>query len=502
MPSARSAPSASPSRRTSTGTATGPSAPADGHAGFQAARFFAVSIGGLLINLAVLEILVGGGLADAARAGDRRGDRDAGQLHRQQAVDVSIAGPGARRRRFLRPSSLTLLLAGVVLALVAPPAAGQADPIVGEDKATRAADRDPKVAGQRSLHGDLTSSAELEDGNWEVGYFAGGRAGRAGRRRRRTGLVRESWTGHQVAWKMARGYEGTFGHKLNAPYVFLPLCALFLLGLVDWRRPWRVANLDLLVLLGFRRLALLLQPRRDRPLGAARIPAAPLPAGAHACGSGCAAAASGLRPVWPAAWLLIAALFLVGFRVGLNIADSGVIDVGYASVVGADRIADGEPIYGRLPRRRLPGRHLRPGQLLRLRALRAGLALERQLGRPSGRARRGGLLRPRDVRAPAPARPAAAPRPRGPDAGRDARLRLGGLSRTRPTSWSRTPTTPSSPSCSSLTLLLLARPAARGALLGLATLTKFAPLVLAPMLATYDRLAATSRRGAAGIARE
>jgi dolichol-phosphate mannosyltransferase len=32
----------------------------DGHAGFQAARFFAVSIAALLINLAVLEALVGG----------------------------------------------------------------------------------------------------------------------------------------------------------------------------------------------------------------------------------------------------------------------------------------------------------------------------------------------------------------------------------------------------------------------------------------------------------
>jgi putative flippase GtrA len=33
---------------------------ADGHAGFQAARFFAVSVAALLINLAVLEALVGG----------------------------------------------------------------------------------------------------------------------------------------------------------------------------------------------------------------------------------------------------------------------------------------------------------------------------------------------------------------------------------------------------------------------------------------------------------
>ena len=34
----------------------------DGRVGFQAARFFTVSIGGLLINLAILEALVGAGL--------------------------------------------------------------------------------------------------------------------------------------------------------------------------------------------------------------------------------------------------------------------------------------------------------------------------------------------------------------------------------------------------------------------------------------------------------
>jgi putative flippase GtrA len=39
-------------------------AASDGHAGFQAARFFAVSAGGLLVNLAILEALIGWGLAD------------------------------------------------------------------------------------------------------------------------------------------------------------------------------------------------------------------------------------------------------------------------------------------------------------------------------------------------------------------------------------------------------------------------------------------------------
>src|SRR3954454_8852488 len=39
----------------------------------------------------------------------------------------------------------------------------------------------------------------------------------------------------------------------------------------------------------------------------------------------------------------------MGFRVGLNLADSGAVDVGYAGVVGADRIAHGEPIYDNFP---------------------------------------------------------------------------------------------------------------------------------------------------------
>ena len=49
-----------------------------------------------------------------------------------------------------------------------------------------------------------------------------------------SGRVTEAWTGPQVAWKMARGYEGAFGGKsINRVAVWLAFCALFLLGLVD-----------------------------------------------------------------------------------------------------------------------------------------------------------------------------------------------------------------------------------------------------------------------------
>jgi len=50
-------------------------------------------------------------------------------------------------------------------------------------------------------------------------------------------------------------------------------------------------------------------------------------------------------PVIPMAWVALAVLFLVGFRVALNVADSSVIDVGYSGVIGAHRIATGHGLY-------------------------------------------------------------------------------------------------------------------------------------------------------------
>ena len=53
---------------------------------------------------------------------------------------------------------------------------------------------------------------------------------------------------------------------------------------------------------------------------------------------------------WPV-WLLAAvAVFLGGLRIGLNVeTPRGVIDVGYAGVIGADRILDGQAPYGNMP---------------------------------------------------------------------------------------------------------------------------------------------------------
>jgi hypothetical protein len=239
------------------------------------------------------------------------------------------------------------ILVALVLCLLA------ASPATAGEKVTRAeaiaaADRDPKVHEEEREHGELGPTASFEDGHWEVAYFAGGEELALVLVDAHSGEVTESWTGYQVAWKMARGYSGAFGHKLNAPYVFLPLCLIFLLGLVDWRRLWRVANLDLLVLLGFG-VSHYFFNRANIGVSVPLVYPVLLYLLGRSLWIGLRGVGEGLRPVWPVMWMIVAALFLMGFRVGLNVADAGAIDVGYAGVVGADRITHGEPIYDNFP---------------------------------------------------------------------------------------------------------------------------------------------------------
>jgi hypothetical protein len=243
-----------------------------------------------------------------------------------------------------------LLLAAIFLALLAQPALAAQPERVTREEATAAADRDPKVKDQEREHGELASVATLDedDGNWEVAYFAVGDEVALVLVDAGSGEVEESWTGYQVNWKMARGYSGAFGHKLNAPYVFLPLCLIFLIGLVDWRRLRRVANLDLLVLLGFG-VSHYFFNRADIGLSVPLVYPVLLYLLGRCLWIGLRGRGEGLRPVWSVTVLIVAALFLMGFRVGLNVADSGAIDVGYAGVVGADRIAHGEQLYDNFP---------------------------------------------------------------------------------------------------------------------------------------------------------
>ena len=167
------------------------------------------------------------------------------------------------------------------------------------------------------------------------------------------GVVSEAWTGPQVAWKMARGSEGSFGGKtLLTPWVWVAFCAAFALGLADLRRPLSARNLDLLALLGFS-VSLLFFSRGEI---FASVPLV-YPVLLYLLVRGVLVAwrgrASELRPVWPTWVFAAAAVFLLGFHVGLNVeTPRGVIDVGLAGVAGATRIVvDGEAPYGNMPQR-------------------------------------------------------------------------------------------------------------------------------------------------------
>lgn len=373
------------------------------------------------------------------------------------------------------------LLVCLLLALLLPAAASAQ---VSEAGAIRVANRDSKVRDQQQKNEALAPVANRVDGNWEVAYFAAGDQVALVVVDPGSGEVRESWTGHQVAWKMARGYSGSFGHALNAPYVFLPLCALFLIGLVDWRRPWRLANLDLVVLLGFGVSHFFFNRAEIGVSVPLQYPVLLYLLG-RALWIGFRGRGEGVRPVWPVAWLLVAALFLIGLRVGLNVADSGAIDVGYASVVGADRIAHGEPVYDNFPEDVSQGDTYGPVTYLAyvptelvwpwsgswddLPAAHAAAVLF-DLATFA-------LLILLGIRI----RPGAAGRR---------------LAATLAFGWAAYPYTAFALESNSndtlvavllvATMLALARPVARGAALALATWAKFAPALLGPMLLTYE----------------
>ncbi len=259
--------------------------------------------------------------------------------------------------------ALSLLVAGAYApgAAAASPATPFAQPKLGERRNLTESSaiatflRKGKVADwvARYPRRSLVTEARYEPAyrDWVV-YVWSGPAGEiaTGRVDDVTGVVSEAWTGPQVAWTMARGEDGAFGGKtINTVPVWLVLCAVFLVGLADLRRPLSLRNLDLLGLLSFS--LSLWYFNRGHVFASASLAVPPLVyllvrtswIGVR----GRPPAAS--PPVWPV-WVLVAgAIFLAGFRIGLDVSDSRVIDVGYSGVIGAQRIATGQVPYGHFP---------------------------------------------------------------------------------------------------------------------------------------------------------
>jgi hypothetical protein len=220
-------------------------------------------------------------------------------------------------------------------------------------RAIAIAERVPKIERVRRAHpGSYPTAYTKGAAQWQVSIFTA-------RDRREigqvtiddaSGAVLEAWTGYQVPWTMARGYDGAFGRRVNAWYVWIPMCLLFLAPFLasggrgrGWRPSW--LHLDLLVLLGFSVSLAFFNAAR---IGLSTPLVYPL-LGYLLVRMLLVARRGGraepLRLLVPVSWLAVALVFLIGFRVGLNVTNSNVIDVGYSGVIGAHRIVHGDALY-------------------------------------------------------------------------------------------------------------------------------------------------------------
>ena len=297
---------------------------------------------------------------------------------------------------------------------------------------------------------------------------------------------------------MARGYPGAFGRKVNSPFVWIALTLLFVVPFVDPRRLLRMRHLDLAVLMAFGvSVAFFNDANIDVSVPLA-YPLMALPARAHAVDRAAPQPAS--RPAAPARAGVVA-----GHRAALprrlsHRAQRRGLERHRRRLRGRHRRRPPgrrRQAVGRLPQGQRARRHLRAGDLRRLRALRAGPPLERALGRPARRPRRVHRLRPAVPGPALPHRPAHAradPRhSRSPTRGR--------RTRSRSTRWTATSTTRSSPRSSSAPSRRRHRPPAAARFIALAGMAKFAPLALAPLFATYSRGALRFVLGGAARAR-
>ena len=187
------------------------------------------------------------------------------------------------------------------------------------------------------------TDASYSLGDWTV-HVSSGEAGEVatGTVDDTTGEVTEAWTGPQVAWRMARGINGAFGGaKINEAWLWLSFCALFLLGLVDWRKPVGLRTLDLLALVSLsvslwffnHGNVFVAMPLAYPPLvGACALRVA------RTCRPACA------RCAGVAVWLARDDGVPRGVPRRPQRARVNVIDVGYSGVIGADRIWRREPL--------------------------------------------------------------------------------------------------------------------------------------------------------------
>lgn len=249
----------------------------------------------------------------------------------------------------VRIDDATSRVLGVTIERDDPPAArltaAEAIAIAGESERARS-----WVDRYRDDGRPVTETANLNTGVWKVAWSSDGTGIAEVGVRDADGARTYVRTGPQVLWGMARGGKG-FGRAINEPFVFGPLLLLFAILFIDWRRirSWR--TLDILAISSLAASlwfftqgeVFLAVPLQYPPLLYLLIRLI-----AIGVGRGGRAAFTTNLPIWAMAAILI---LLIGGRIGLNAYSSNVVDVGYAGVVGASRILDGQSPYGTFPKR-------------------------------------------------------------------------------------------------------------------------------------------------------
>lgn len=228
------------------------------------------------------------------------------------------------------------------------------------NKVLAIASRDPRVKAELSRH-PKAIPYEYTKGfpTWQVSWFSAGKPQRELLQvyvDDNTGAVTQAWTGFQVAWTMARGYPGAFGRRVNSWYLWIPLCILFVAPFVPWRRRPGLWHLDLLVLVSFSvSLAFFNNAKIGLSVPLVYPPLLYLMVRLFLLANGRGISKRPLSTLTPTSWLAIATVFLMAFRIGLNILNSNVIDVGYSGVIGADKLIHGVALYGHWPKDNMYG---------------------------------------------------------------------------------------------------------------------------------------------------
>lgn len=264
------------------------------------------------------------------------------------AIGGALALPVAAAAKPLPPQSAQLGPAGSLtgLPLQRVPSLAYVPPgfSTSGGQAVAAAEATREMQALHRTHHPLVFQAAVWAGSrWETDFYFKGRL-LAEVDVSPSGRVTAIWTGPLALDYAARGH---FSGLFDSPWVVLSFGLLFLLPFVDWRRPFRLLHLDLLVLLSFgisywlfnathfESAVLLVYPPLLYLLG--RMLVIGLRKGGRR--------SEAPRSSWPIAVLAVGLVALVGTRIGLDLAYDKVIDVGYASVIGAHRLVHGLPLY-------------------------------------------------------------------------------------------------------------------------------------------------------------